>query len=151
MKDLIIQALDSAFLKLESQVPLNKKKFKSLSIMDVKPTELASFMLDNNIPDTAYFDGNDNGNDGWDDILLTWEIYVPTNEDDNLKFKKNRFTDIAWRFIYKLLITSGYKRVGYNTGLLKEFNDTTVYDMYINKDFDRLVRYYSLAFVKIGK
>jgi len=43
---------------------------------------------------------------------------------------------------------NGYKRTGYNSGLLKQFDDTTVYDMYISKDFDRLVKYYSLPFVK---
>ena len=33
--------------------------------------------------------------------------------------------------------------------LLKEFDNTTVYDMYINNEIDRLIRYYSLPFKKI--
>jgi intergrase/recombinase len=99
-------------------------------------------------PNNAYFSGRDNGYDAWDDIVLAWEIDIPTTEKDKLSFKRKRFTNIAWKFVYDLLIKNGYKRVGYNTSLLKEFDDTTVYDMYINEDFDRLVKYYSLPFVK---
>ena len=39
-----------------------------------------------------------------------------------------------------------YKRVGYNHAQAKQFDDKTVYDMYIDGDFDRLVEYYSLRF-----
>ncbi len=149
MKELIIQALNDSFNLLEKQVPLTKKQNKSISILDVEPLELPTFMRDNNIPNDAYFTGKDNGYDGWDDILLAWSIDVPTTEKDKIEFKKKRFTDIAWKFIYDLLFNkNGYKRVGYNSGLLKEFDDTTVYDMYVNKEFDRLVKYYSLRFKK---
>jgi len=54
---------------------------------------------------------------------------------------------VAWAFIYDALIKNGYKRVGFNSGRLKEFNDTTVYEMYSSKDFDRLIKYYSLSFI----
>lgn len=57
-------------------------------------------------------------------------------------------THIAFPLVSQLLRDNGYTRVGYNTGLLKEFDDTTVYDMYVDDDFDRLVKYYSLPFVK---
>ena len=148
MKELIIQALNDAFVLLEKQVPQTKKKTESISITDVKPMDIISFMKDNNIPNDACFDGRDNGYDAWDDILLSWEIDVPTTDKDKKEFKIKRFTGISWRFVYDLLTKNGYKRVGYNTGLLKQFDDTTVYDMYINKDFDRLVKYYSLSFNK---
>lgn len=149
MKDLMIIALNDAFALLEKAVPQTKKETKSVSIMDVKPIDIISFMANNNIPNDACFDGKDNGYDAWDDILLSWDIVVPTTDKDKLKFKKDRFSTIAFRSIYNSLTVNGYKRVGYNTGLLKQFDDTTVYDMYINKDFDRLVKYYSLPFVKL--
>ena len=62
---------------------------------------------------------------------------------DKLLFKRKRFTDVAWKFVYESLIKNGYKRIGFNSALFKSFDDTTVYDMYIDKDFDRLVKYYS--------
>jgi hypothetical protein len=77
MKDLIIAGLDSAFDQLIKQTPKTKKITKSISIYDVKPIDLPQFMLDNNIPADAYFDGKDNGYDGWDDILLSWDINIP--------------------------------------------------------------------------
>ena len=148
MKELIIQALNDAFDVLEKRIPLTKKKTKSISIIDVEPINLLSFMKDNNIPNDAYFDGRDNGYDAFDDILLSWDIDVPTTDEDKLKFKRDKFTTIAFRFVFHLLEDNGYKRVGYYSGKLKQFSDTTVYDMYIEKDFDRLVEYYSLAFVE---
>lgn len=146
MKELLIQALDEAFVKLEKQVPQTKKQTKSISILDVKPLNLLEFMKANNVPDDADFDGKDNGYDGWNDILLSWSIDVPTTDKDKLDFKRRRFSDVAFKCVYDLLTKNGYKRNGYNTGLLKQFDDTTVYDMYMSKDFDRLVKYYSLPF-----
>jgi hypothetical protein len=149
MKTLLIQALDDAFVVLEKQVPNTKKKMEFMSILDIKPSEISSLMKENDIPDDAYFTGRDNGDDGWDDILLAWDVDIPTTEKDKILYKRKTFSTIAFRKVYELLTTSGYKRVGFSTGLLKQFDDTTVYDMYMNKDFDRLVKYYSLPFVKI--
>lgn len=142
-------ALKDAFDTLEARVPQTKKKVLSKSILDVDPIDLISFMKKNNIPDDAYFDGRDNGYDGWNDILLSWDIDVPTTKEDKLKFKKRTFSDIAFKKIYDLLTVNGYKRVGYNTALLKEYDNTTIYDMYLNNEFDRLVKYYSNPFKKI--
>ena len=104
-------------------------------------------MQDNNIPTDAYFTGRENGYDAWDDICLGWEIDVPTTDKEKLKYKKQKFDNYAFQSVRVLLTQNDYKRVGYNTSLLKEFDDTTVFDMYVNEEFDRLVKYYSLRFV----
>lgn len=147
MKELIIQALDEAFIKFEKTIPQTKKQEQLVSIVDINPLDIAQFMKDNDIPSNAYFTGRDNGYDAWDDICLGWEIDVPTTEKEKLKYKKRTFTNYAFQSVRKLLLENGYKNVGYSTRLLYEFDDTTVYEMYINKDFDRLVKYYSLPFV----
>jgi hypothetical protein len=148
MKELITQSLNDAFGLLERQVPQTKKKTESVSIIDVKPLDIILFMKSNNIPNDATFSGRNNGYDAWDDITLSWEIDVPTTEKDKLEFKRRRFTDIAFKEVYDLLTKNGYKRVGYNTGLLKQFDKKTVYDMYTDNDFDTIVKYYSLPFTK---
>ena len=148
MKDLLVQALNEAFDILEKRIPQTKKKTECISILDVKPVDLITFMKDNNIPYDADFSGRDNGYDAWDDIQLCWDIDAPTTEKDKLDFKKKNFTTICFERVYSLLTNNGYKRVGFNTGLLKAFDDTTVYDMYIHKDINRLVEYYTLYFVK---
>lgn len=148
MENLLTTALDNAISKLDKKTPLTKNKVESVSIVDINPLDIPSFMKDSNIPSNAYFDGRDNGYDAWDDILLSWIIDVPTTDGDKLKFRRKRFTHIAFKFVYDSLINNGYKRVGYNSGLLKDFDNTTVYDMYMAKDFDRLVKYYSLPFNK---
>ena len=152
MKDLIKKALDDAMNKLDTITPNFKTATKSVDISDVSPMDIVSFMEENDIPDNACFDGVDNAYDGWEvgEICLSWDIEVETTDADKLKFRKKRFTGVAWNFVYRLLLDNGYKRKGYNTRFLKEFDDTTVYDMYLNKEFDRLVKYYSLPFKKIN-
>lgn len=122
METLLMQALSDAFDLLEKQVPQTKKKSKSISIRDVNPLELTSFMKKNGVPKNATFGGTDNGYDGWSDIVLEWYVDVPTTQKDKLDFRRNRFTTIAFKKVYDLLTANGYNRVGFNTGLLKQFD-----------------------------
>lgn len=160
MKNLILKALDEAFTILENQVPQTKKKTETISIQDIKPLELISFMKSNNIPNDAYFTGTDNGYDGWDDIVLAWEVDVPTSEKEKLEYKNYRFHDIVFRKVYGLLIPNGYKRIPFqnqgritykrtsNISSIIMFDNKSIYEMYIDKDIDKLVEYYSMYFQK---
>jgi hypothetical protein len=111
MRNLISKALNDAFKTLENQVPQTKKKTETISIQDVKPSQLMSFMKSNDIPNDAYFTGTDNGYDGWNDIVLAWEVDVPTSEKEKLEYKNYRFHVIAFKKVYDLLTTNGYKRI----------------------------------------
>ena len=111
MRNLISKALNDAFTTLENQIPQTKKKTETISIQDVKPSQLMSFMKSNDIPNDAYFTGADNGYDGWNDIVLAWEVDVPTSEKEKLEYKNYRFHDIAFKKVYDLLTTNGYKRI----------------------------------------
>lgn len=147
--NLIIQGLNDAMDKTKKYAHMTKSETRSISIDNVNPVDLTSFMDSNNIPSDAYFNGTDNGYDGWYpyDLKLCWEVEVPTTEDERVSFRKKKFnTSLAFKSVYDLLIANGYVRSGFNSGLLKEFDDTSVYDMYMNKEYDRLVKYYSLSF-----
>ena len=148
MKDLIIQALNDAFARFEKTVPQTKTKTEYVDIEDVSPANIVSFMKEKNIPDNACFGGKPNGYDAFDQVCLCYDVKIPTTDKERLKYKREKFSNSAWAKVYPLLTQNGYKRVGFNTGLLKAFDDTTVYDMFINSDFDRLVKYYSLSFIK---
>lgn len=149
VKHIIISVLNNAHNDVCNQVPLTKIATKSIQIDDIKPVNLLSFMQENKIPDNAYFNGRNNGYDGFDAILLEWAIDVPTTEKDKAAFLKKRFNTIAGSRVYKTLSERGYKREGFNSGLLAAYDDTTVYDMYIAKDWDRLLNYFSLAFPQL--
>lgn len=149
MKDILIQALDTAFDVVTSQARQEKTVVKSVSIMDVEPLKLNKFIKENKVPKDCYFGGINNGYDGYEDICLCWDIRVAYTDKEQAAHNKNVFNSgLAFRTVYKFLINGGYTRVGFNSGLLKQFNDTTVFDMYVTKDFDRLVKYYSLYFKK---
>lgn len=147
MKELIKQALTEAYELFEKEIPQTKTEIKTV-MLNVEPINIVSFMKDNDIPDDAWFSTAEaEGFCNSSDACLCYRIKVPTTDKDKLKFKKEKFTQVAWKFVYDLLKKNNYKRVGYNTGLLDNFRDTTVYDMYIANDFDRLVKYYSLPFI----
>ena len=156
-------ALSDAFTTLENQVPQTKKKTETISIQDVKPSELMSFMKSNDIPNDAYFTGTDNGYDDWNDIVLAWEVDVPTSEKDKLEYKNYRFHDIAFTKVYELLTTNGYKRISErNHGRITYkqrskysgvssivlFDNKSVYEMYMDNELDKLSEYYSMYFKK---
>ena len=161
MRNLISKALNNAFTTLENQIPQTKKKTETISIQDVKPSQLMSFMKSNDIPNDAYFTGTDNGYDGWNDIVLAWEVDVPTSEKEKSEYKNYRFHDIAFKKVYDLLTTNGYKiiserdrdRVTYkkisnSLSSIIMFDNKSVYEMYMDKDLDKLVEYYSMYFQK---
>lgn len=160
MRNLISKALSSAFTTLENRVPQTKKKTETISILDVKPSQLMSFMKSNDIPKDAYFTGTDNGYDGWDDVVLAWEVDVPTTEKDKLNYKNYRFHDIAFRKVYDLLVENGYKRVSErnqnrisykrsnNNSHIIMFDGKSIYEIYMDRDLDKLVEYYSMYFRK---
>jgi len=149
MKDLIIQALNEAILKLEKQTPQTKNKTIEINIEDVNPLDLSEFIKDNNIPNNAYFGVIDFSDHSNGCACLCYDVKIPITDKDKLIFNRRVFTTTAHRIVYYLLLANGYENVGFNSALFKEFNDTTVYDMFINNDIDRLVKYYSLSFHKI--
>lgn len=150
MKELIIKALDDAYQHLITIVPQTKpQSINSESIRGLTVSELIKFAKDNNMPEYATIELVPNSYDGFEDVVLSYCVPIPTTEKDNVAFIKRKFNNnAAWYRVYNTLTANGYKRVGYNTGLLKPFDKTTVYDMYMNKEFDRLVEYYSLPFKK---
>jgi hypothetical protein len=151
MKNIIIILLAEALTKVEAKIPKTKKVERTISINDVNPIDIPAFMIKNNIPDDAYISGVDNGYDGWDvgQLNLCWEVDVPLNDNDRLQHKRSRFTSVAFKLIFDYLTNNGYKRVGFDTAIFKYSKDTTVYDMYMNQEYDKLVDYYSLCFKPI--
>ena len=141
MQDILIPALHEAFAKVNSQVPATKRSTSSIDISDVNPVDLSKFMLDNNVPSDAEFDGYDGV------TRLAWGINIPTTPDDHLKFKRKRFQSVAWHMIYPKLLSAGYK-ISSGGNEFKKFTGVNLYDCYTNGDFDTLVDYYSLSFKK---
>lgn len=150
MKDLIIKALDEAFELFKRKVPQARKKEESLDISHVSPFVLPSFLKENNVPNNAYFSYMDSGkrNTG---TYLCWEVEpAPMTEEDRLTWKRQNFTSVAWSFVVHVLTKDGYKHRNRDYWLATEYPDATIYDLYIAKDFDRLVEYYSLQLVEKG-
>jgi len=68
------------------------------------------------------------------------EIYL-----ENIK----RFERISWYAARDIFVENNYKLVPYIKSDYSSFEDTTLYDMFIEKDFDRIMEYYTIRFNKI--
>jgi len=137
-------------LKMLKAVPKTKMITKSLDISDIKPHRLSAFITVHGIPENAHFNGVDNAYDGWEvgHILLSWEVEAPTTREEQSIFKRKRFTHYAWDLIYKVLLANNYTRTGCCSSHFKKYKGTTVYDMFLNSNWDRLEEYYAPRFQK---
>ena len=68
-----------------------------------------------------------------------------SGKDIHLETKK-RVNNSSFGIIHRAMTAEGFKRVGFGSNLLAPFDDTTVYDMAIAEEFDRLADYFSLYF-----
>jgi len=141
MRDLIMLGLQQAYETLLNQIPKYKieTKFINLSAYDVEPIDLLRFMTEHSIPDNATFFSL-RGDDG---CLLSWSIKVPTTDDDKINFVKNRLYGVAIPKIYKILTSNGYQKIPFVNKPPKQLKNVELYDMFIKKEYDKLVEYYT--------
>jgi hypothetical protein len=151
MKELILTALKAALEKVNSFEYKTKFKGVQVRIDHIPPMELPQFMLDNEIPaDADYMVGMDSSERATGEIFLEYTKVVGTTLEEKRQYRIKRFNKgWAWKKVYEALTNNGYKAVGCDTRLLKQFDNTTIYNMFIEKEYDRLVEYYSLRFKKV--
>jgi len=149
MKDIILPILHDIHSGLEQRIPQTKKETVYVNIENVKPSDIMQFMIDNNIPDNAEFGGKPNGNDAYDEMCLCYDIDVPIHEKEKIRVREKTFDRMAFSKINESLIANGYRRTPVNSEFFKKFKDLTVYSMYINNDFDKIIKYYSYFFIKL--
>lgn len=157
----MLQALHNAYLALQERTPKTIKVQEEIDIEDVKPLDIAKFMKDNNIPDDARFGSKENG-----DVCLYYYVVKPNTDKDKLNFNRRNFSTIAHQRLYHILLANGYKKIPYSLDAHKELRDskiveltlitklrpdeTTIYDLYMSKDFDKILKHYSLTFVPLA-
>ena len=150
--NLVIPVLQDVLNKSWAKAPQTKRVAQYSGSIDCMTFEqLSQYVKENNIPAQAFITiQKDEGFIGDDEYtVFVWEITVETTAEEKEDGIKRWFnTTESFKPVYEALTKIGYKRVGVNSINFKEFKNTTVYDMYINKEFDRLYKYYSLFFEK---
>jgi hypothetical protein len=127
----------------------NKVVWHTSCINNVTPKDLPVYMESNNIPETATFEVDCAG--GFEELInLSWST-VEALSDEEYKLKYNstlRTMFVATGFMYVAigLQRAGYKRTSCSLESVKRFKDICLYDLYINKEYDELVTYFSLYF-----
>jgi len=146
MNELIISALHEAKKLIDKQAASQTNRLTNeLSINEVIPSELNYFIKENNIPFNSYFDFDCDKNE----VLICWDIEDKLSEKERLEYKKRRFPNVAYSFIFKNMVKAGFNRTAYNVKEQTDIlNKNEVYEAYLKKDFDKLVNGYSIMFKK---
>lgn len=147
MKRLINIALDGVNRTVNNLPDPGYWEVRSIDISDVRPTDLLAFMKENNVPEDAYFDTQESIID-YDTVLLSWKVKVPMSDKQMANYRMRQFEIRHFKAVKEALEEAGYRRISSGSHKLKEFKDTSVYDMYLAGEWDRLVKYYSLSFKK---
>lgn len=145
MKELIKHALDEAYEKAlkSASTQKTKKEYKYIEIKDVKPLELSNFMKENNIPDNVYF-STDNNHNGI--VCLCYEVEVNQSDSDKELMTKLIFNALYFGIIHKVMTSNSYTLQG--AVLSKYFHFDYVYNLYMDKNFNELVKYFTVYFEK---
>lgn len=148
MIDILKEILPLAMEKTIKQAPKVKMIGVEKDISDVKPQDLQTFMEENNIPEHAEFStmDEDYGIIETNNCCLYWNESVPTTDVEQQYYIVRRFDQVLWGFLYKRLTENGYTRTGCCSSIFKKY--PSVYEMYMDKDFERLEEYYLHRFKK---
>lgn len=98
-----------------------------------------------NISIISIFDNEDAFSSGAK-LGISFIKIVDKTEKEIQKEIEKRIENSSFKIIYDGMIEKGFKRIGFNSGLLKPFDKISVYDMIKNNDLERLVSYYSFRF-----
>ena len=127
--------------------PITKTVIKSKCIDGVKPLDLYAFMVENNIPETAYFDVIQDG-EGYatscPQSVLCWEEKAPTTEKEQQIRNERRFENLVFPALHKAFYGTEFVRQYPYPSKYKPFQDKSIYQRYIDKDMTTLYNYFSL-------
>ena len=128
--------------------PETKTAMRHFSIDGESVLDLPDIMKNNNIPGDAWISTFCETPAPFEEehACLRWEVKVPTNEEDKLRYCRRHYQHRLWKRVYQNAIEEGYKRVGVWSDRFREFDDTTIYDLAIQNNIERLTKYYSLYF-----
>lgn len=148
LKKIILKKVIPAVKKIV--VSQTKKDFKNIEIENNQNLVQLTSTIENiskkyNIEMDKIFIGVEHDYDGGTFVAYFEEsVNRPQKEiDEELK----RLTEnCAWKIVYDNMMANGFKRIGFNSSLLKQFDDTSVYQMIKNNEIDRLVNFYSFRY-----
>lgn len=167
MKDLIISALTETFEFVTKRTPTTKIVEEFFDANECSIADLQQIIKDNDLPQDAFLEmwhpQEDNINyDNWnydgdgyliDALGFVKRVVIPTTEKDQLRYKVKEMRAKAWINIELILYNNGYSHNYYyynNDNMFKgcPTEKIDVYNLYINKEWDKLVGYYSKYYVK---
>jgi hypothetical protein len=138
--------IETAFKKTYNNIKINDTRNVSVEkiIEQGRFSEIKDQIKSYNVSEEeiSMYVNNDN------ELIISFEIEEIKTEAEKIKEFIYYFNKRVYRFIYNEMIENGYKRVGFNSALLKPFDNINLYELYIHNDFETLEKYYSLYFVK---
>lgn len=141
MKEIVLPVLQQVYESAIADAEKKRvRKYQYSPIGQMNIDKLQQYMVKNNIPASAQLIIIDS------DIYIKWEIYIPMTEKEKNNFIEKYVNYREFSKVDDILYEKGYKRKAISRLRLSDFNETTVYHMFIKKEYDRLQKYYSLFY-----
>ena len=143
MKEIVLpvlqQVYESAIADAEKE---SVRKYQYSPIGQMNIDKLQQYMVKNNIPASAELVVIDS------EITIKWEKNIPLTTKEKEEYVEKCVNYRNFTLVDNSIYEKGYKRKAISRIRLSDFNDTSVYHMFIKKEYDRLQKYYSLFFTK---
>lgn len=148
MKNLIILALDEAYKRSKKDAPEIKYDVtKSGSISGMTVSQLLSFIKENNINPEAVVSVDTESSDVFISVRLNLYNNIPLTEQEREYAVRGNFDRYAAMGAVRIMLeNNGYKSKYVDRDKLMMYKTMSLYDMYMAKEFDFLVNYFSLFF-----
>ena len=148
IKNLIIQGVKESFEQMERTTPTTKGKRHFVSVLGATYSELLEIIEKNNIPKEATLEGEQNSYDAYDSFGFEWYTPIPNTQADRDKYQKEWFNRNFGNKVGYILKDNGFKRLPYDSRVMKKFESFCKLTEYKNNNFDLFVEYFSLLWVK---
>jgi len=143
LDSLIKSALDEAFVKVNNLIPKTKTIEKENLVSGMTVQEIYNYCKNNNLPLSSEIYTNDDG-----DMYISQTLTVPMTDKDIADVKRKKFETLAWKLVFDSLTANGYKRKPLSSSFFKKFDGISLYERYVNGDFENLIEFYSAHFGK---
>lgn len=140
MKEDIIKILNELIQEIKQKLPKRQPVRKQEIISDVCGVDLADFMRDNSIPNSAFITINGTH------PILSWIEYIEPTEEYIENYITNRFDLNCLKRVVSVFEEHGYKRKRYRSRDVKTFEKLSRYDLFIDGQYDLLIGLFKIWF-----
>lgn len=144
----IKMAIEKLRIEANTKAPKTMLKRHYIDVMDITPFDLPSYMVSQNIPKDAEFEGKDNGYDAYSSFGLVWYTNIKISKEAKINFIQAYIKRNGTSKIHRELINEGYLKSNIFNSLDYRKSGLSNFLNAIDNDFKNVVEYYKSIYKK---